>query len=75
MATSIKIDDELKARHRLWQSSGNCSAHWIMREAALLNNVGRKRPRSFKQRSFELMVCLSGKRVEHLTGEEVRKTG
>ena len=58
MATSIKIDDELKARIQSLAEQRQRSAHWIMRAYSICSE-GRG-PRELQAGSFSLMVCLSG---------------
>ena len=70
MATSVKLDDELKSRIQQLAEKRHRSAHWIMREA-IRDYVGREEAReSFKQEALSSWTAYqeSGK---HLTGEEV----
>ena len=71
MATSIKIDDELKARVQHLAELRQRSAHWIMREA-IAQYVGREEAReSFKQEALHSWVAYQ-ETGRHLTGDEVR---
>ncbi|MEH6499883.1 MAG: CopG family ribbon-helix-helix protein [Pseudoalteromonas distincta] len=71
MATSIKIDDELKARIQSLAEQRQRSAHWIMREA-LTQYVAKEEAReSFKQEALASWSAYQ-ETGEHLTGEEVR---
>lgn len=72
MATSIKIDDELKGRVQHLAGLRDRSPHWIMREA-IKQYVEREEAReSFRQEAEASWVAYqeSGR---HLTGEEVRQ--
>lgn len=71
MATSIKIDDDLKQRIQVLAGARQRTAHWIMREA-LSQYVEREEAREhFKQEAL-----LSWKSYQetglHLTGSETR---
>ena len=71
MATSIRIDDDLKSRVQHLARLRRRSAHWIMREA-IRQYVEREEAReSFKQ---EAMASWAAYREtgRHLTAEEVR---
>ena len=71
MATSLKIDDALKARVQRLAGLRQRSAHWIMREA-IAQYVAREEAReSFKQEALSSWTAYqeSGR---HLTGQEVR---
>jgi predicted transcriptional regulator len=71
MATSIKIDDALKARVQQLAELRQRSAHWIMREA-IQQYVSREEA----QESFKLEALASWTAYQesgkHLTGKEVR---
>lgn len=70
MATSIKLDEDLKNRLQLLADNKRRSAHWIMCEA-IKNYVQREEKReNFKQ---EALVSWSvyQETGQHLTGEEV----
>ncbi len=72
MATSIKIDDELKGRVQQLASARDRSAHWIMREA-IKQYVEREESRE----SFLAEARASWENYQatglHLTGEEVTR--
>ncbi len=71
MATSIKIDDELKGRVQHLADLRQRSAHWIMREA-IAQYVGREEAReSFKQEALASWAVYQ-ETGRHLTGNEVR---
>lgn len=71
MATSIKIDDELKIRVQQIAALRQRSAHWIMREA-LAQYVDREEARE----KFKHEALASWKQYQetgrHLTGKEMR---
>ena len=70
MATSVKLDDELKIRIQQLADKRHRSAHWIMCEA-IRDYVGREEAReSFKQDALASWTAYqeSGR---HLTSEEV----
>ena len=71
MATSVKLDDELKNRIQHLANVRHRSAHWIMREA-IRDYVEREETRE----SFKLEAIASWKTYQetgqHLTGQEVR---
>jgi len=72
MATSLKIDDELKGRIQQLASQRQRSPHWIMREA-IRQYVEREEAReSFKQEAQASWAAFQ-KTGRHLTGEEVRR--
>ncbi|MDB5711180.1 MAG: Transcriptional regulator, CopG family [Sphingomonas bacterium] len=70
MATSIKIDDELKGRVQHLANARDRSAHWIMREA-IKQYVDREEARE----NFHQEALLSWKEYQetglHVTGEEL----
>jgi predicted transcriptional regulator len=71
MATSLKIDDELKDRVQHLANLRDRSAHWIMREA-IRQYVEREEAReSFKQEALASWVAYQ-ETGQHLTGEEAR---
>ena len=71
MATSLKIDDELKARVQQLARLRQRSPHWIMHEA-IEQYVKREEAReSFKQEALASWTAFQ-ETGEHLTGEEVR---
>jgi len=71
MATSIKIDDGLKARVQHLADLRRRSAHWIMREA-IAQYVEREEAReNFKQEAAASWAAYQ-ETGRHLTGQEVR---
>jgi predicted transcriptional regulator len=70
MATSVKLDDELKSRIQQLADKRHRSAHWIMREAIREYVVREEARESFKQEALSSWTAYqeSGR---HLTGEEV----
>lgn len=71
MATSIKIDDELKGRIQRLADQRQRSSHWIMREA-IVQYVEREEAReSFKQEALASWSAYQ-ETGRHLTGEEAR---
>lgn len=71
MATSIKIDDDLKSRIQHLANIRQRSAHWIMREA-IAQYVTREEAReSFKQEALGSWASYQETGL-HLTGEETR---
>ncbi len=71
MATSVKLDDELKSRIQRLADVRQRSAHWIMREA-IRNYVEREEAReSFKQEALASWTAYQ-ETGQHLTGQEAR---
>jgi predicted transcriptional regulator len=71
MATSVKIDDELKSRVQHLADLRQRSAHWIMREA-IAQYVEREEAReSFKQEATASWNAYQDT-GRHLTGQELR---
>ena len=71
MATSIKLDDELKNRIQHLANTWQRSPHWIMREA-IREYVEREEARErFKQEALASWVAYQETGL-HLTGQEVR---
>ena len=71
MATSVKLDDELKSRIQHLADARQRSAHWIMCEA-IRNYVEREEAReSFKQEALASWAAYQ-ETGQHLTGQEVR---
>ncbi len=71
MATSVKLDDELKSRIQHLANARHRSAHWIMREA-IRNYVEREEAReSFKQEALASWTAYQ-ETGQHLTGQEAR---
>ncbi len=70
-ATSVKLDDELKARIQRLAEARRRSSHWIMREA-IAQYVEREEARErFKQEALASWKAYQ-ETGRHLTGEEVR---
>jgi predicted transcriptional regulator len=71
MATSVKLDDELKSRIQRLADMRHRSAHWIMREA-IRNYVEREEAReSFKKEALASWTAYQ-ETGRHLSGQEVR---
>lgn len=71
MATSIKIDDDLKRRVQSLAGLRQRSAHWLMREA-IRQYVEREEARErFKQEALASWTAYQ-ETGRHLTGQEVR---
>ncbi len=71
MATSVKLDDELKSRIQRLADVRNRSSHWIMREA-IRDYVEREEAReSFKQEALSSWKAYH-ETGQHLTGSETR---
>ena len=71
MATSIKIDEELRGRVQRLAGLRQRSAHWIMREA-IQQYVEREEAReSLKQEALDSWIAYQ-ETGRHLTGQEVR---
>jgi predicted transcriptional regulator len=71
MATSVKLDDDLKSRIQRLADTRHRSAHWIMREA-IRDYVEREESReSFKQEALASWTAYQ-ETGRHLTGQEVR---
>jgi predicted transcriptional regulator len=71
MATSIKIDEDLKYRIQQLANARQRSAHWIMREA-LSQYVAREEAReSFKQEALASWTAYQETGL-HLTAAETR---
>ncbi len=71
MATSIKIDDDLKRRIRSLAQRRRRTSHWIMREA-IEQYVQREEAReSFKEETYASWSAYQ-ETGRHLTGDEVR---
>jgi len=72
MATSIKLDDELKSRIKELADIKHRSAHWIMREA-IRDYIEREESKeNFKQEALASWKTYQ-ETGQHLTGEEVRE--
>ena len=71
MATSVKLDDDLKSRIQQLADARHRSAHWIMREA-IRDYVEREEAREdFKQEALASWTAYQ-ETGRHLTGQEVR---
>jgi predicted transcriptional regulator len=69
MATSVKLDDDLKSRIQYLADARHRSAHWIMREA-IRDYVEREEKReSFKQDALHAWAAYQSNGL-HLTLEE-----
>lgn len=72
MATSIKIDDDLKNRVQQLAEQRQRSAHWIMREA-IVQYVTREEAReAFKQEAVASWEAYQ-ETGRHLSGEDVSR--
>lgn len=72
MATSIRIDEDLKNRIQHIADIQNRSAHWIMREA-IQDYVEREEAKEkFKQEALASWTAYK-ETGQHLTGEEVQE--
>ncbi len=71
MATSIKIDDELKSRVQHLAGLKQRSAHWIMREA-ITQYVNREEARENLKQEALASWAEYQETGRHLTGSEVR---
>ncbi|MCP4429801.1 MAG: ribbon-helix-helix protein, CopG family [Gammaproteobacteria bacterium] len=71
MATSVKLDDDLKNRVQNLANTRQRSAHWIMRQA-IRDYVEREEAKeSFKQEAIASWTAYQ-ETGRHLTGREVR---
>jgi predicted transcriptional regulator len=69
MATSLKIDDEMKARIQALAASRDRSPHWVMREA-IRQYVDREEAREgFRREAIESWTAYQ-ETGRHLTGAE-----
>lgn len=72
MATSVKLDDELKNRIQKLADIKHRSAHWIMREA-IRDYIEREEAKeNFKQEALASWTAYQ-ETGRHLTGQEVRE--
>ena len=70
MATSVKLDDDMKSRIQRLAEVRHRSAHWIMREA-IRDYIEREETReSFKQEALASWETYQ-ETGKHLTGQEV----
>ncbi len=71
MATSVKLDNELKARIQNLADAQNRTAHWIMRKA-IREFVEREEAReSFKQEALASWTAYQ-ETGQHLTSQQTR---
>ena len=71
MATSVKLDDDLKGRIQHLADARHRSAHWIMREA-IRDYVEREEAReSFKQEALASWTAYQ-ETGQHISGQEAR---
>ncbi|MBC3382697.1 CopG family ribbon-helix-helix protein [Pseudomonas sp. SWRI12] len=71
MATSIKIDEDLKYRIQQLANARQRSAHWIMREALSQYVVREEARENFKQEALASWKAYQETGL-HLTGAETR---
>ncbi|EGY28017.1 putative transcriptional regulator, partial [Candidatus Regiella insecticola 5.15] len=71
MATSIKLDDDLKSRIHHLADRQRRSAHWIMREAIRDYVEREEKHENFKQEALGSWAIYQ-KTGRHLSGDEVR---
>ncbi|MFV1977408.1 MAG: CopG family ribbon-helix-helix protein [Candidatus Scalindua sp.] len=71
MATSVKLDDELKSRIQHLADARQRSAHWIMREAIRSYVVREEARESFKEEALASWAAYQ-ETGQHLTGQEAR---
>ncbi|OWO82479.1 CopG family transcriptional regulator [Photorhabdus luminescens] len=69
MATSVKLDDNLKSRIQYLAEVRHCSAHWIMREAIRDYVEHEEKRESFKQDALRAWEAYQENGL-HLTLEE-----
>ena len=70
MATSLKIDDELKGRVQQLAAQRDRSPHWIMREAIRQYVEHEEARESFRQEAMASWTTFR-ETGRHLTGEEI----
>ena len=71
MATSLKIDDELKSRIQHLAEARRRSAHWIMLEAIQQYVQREEAKESFNQEAIASWSAYQ-ETGRHLTGQEIR---
>lgn len=71
MPTSIKLDDELKARIQQLAGLRQRSSHWLMREA-ISQYVEREESRESFKREAQASSTTYQETGQHLSGKEVR---
>lgn len=69
MATSVKLDDDLKSRIQQLAEARHRSAHWIMREAIRTYVDKEEKRESFKQDALAAWAEYQ-ENGQHLTQEE-----
>lgn len=72
MATSVKLDEELKERVQELANLRRRSAHWIMREAIQQYVEREEASESFRQEALASWSSYQ-ETGRHLTGQEVRE--
>lgn len=72
MATSIKLDDQLKSRVRHLAEARQRSPHWIMREAIEQYVVREEAQESFRQEALAAWRNYQ-ETGRHITGDEARE--
>jgi len=71
VATSVKLDDDMKSRIQHLASARHRSAHWIMREA-IRDYVEREESKeSFKQEALSAWTAYQ-ETGQHLSGRDVQ---
>ncbi len=70
MATSVKLDDNLKNRIQQLANTRDRSAHWIMREAIRDYVEREEKKESFKQEAIASWTEYK-ETGQHLTGQEI----
>jgi len=71
MATSVKLDNDLKSRIQHLADARHRSAHWIMCEAIREYVEREERREDFKQEALASWTAYQ-ETGRHLTGQEVR---
>ena len=72
MATSVKLDDDLKTRLQHLADVRQRTAHWIMREAIREYVEREEAKEDFKQEALASWTAYQ-ETGQHLTGQEVRE--
>ncbi|MBF0266600.1 MAG: CopG family ribbon-helix-helix protein [Gammaproteobacteria bacterium] len=72
MATSIKLDNELKTRVQFLADSRQRSAHWIMKEAIRSYVEREEAKENFKQEALSSWKAYQ-ENGQHLTANEVNE--
>lgn len=71
MATSVKLDDDMKSRIQQLASARHRSAHWIMREAIRDYLEREESKESFKQEALSAWTAYQ-ETGRHLSGRDVQ---